>query len=151
MPVPRAGAAPNTSGGSTGDAQTVGAITARDANHSPIRAAGGGRPRRAAPCATASSTAGASPRSPSRSIRIGPGWQTRSAAGDLPGGGDRGELLGVADDVERRDEAVGDLRGDHDVDVLAAEDDRCRGAVVGGQLDAHVGDTFSAQADDGGG
>src|SRR5271166_4660461 len=135
MPVPRAGAAPNTSGGSTGDAQTVGAITARDANHSPIRAAGGGRPRRAAPSAMASSTAGASPTSPSRSIRIGPGWQTSSAAGDPPGGRDRGVLLGVADRVLRREVSVGDLCGDHDVYVLAVDDDYCRSAVVGGQLD----------------
>ena len=44
-------------------------MTAAEPNHSPISAAGGGSPRRSAAAATARSTAGAPPKSPSRSIR----------------------------------------------------------------------------------
>ena len=49
--------------------QRLGAMTAREPNQSPISAAGGGSPRPAAAAPTARSTAGALPRSPSRSIR----------------------------------------------------------------------------------
>ena len=45
-------------------------MTAREPNQSPISAAGGGRPWRAAPEATARSTAGALPESAIRSTRI---------------------------------------------------------------------------------
>jgi len=54
---------------STATASSDGAMTAAEPNHSPIRAAGGGKSCRSAPEAMARSTAGALPRSPSRSIR----------------------------------------------------------------------------------
>jgi hypothetical protein len=44
-------------------------MTAADPNQSPISAAGGGTPHRSAADATERSTAGALPKSPSRSIR----------------------------------------------------------------------------------
>jgi hypothetical protein len=53
---------------STGDAVTDGAITAAESNQSPITAAGGAKPNRAAASATVRSTAWAPPKSPSRSI-----------------------------------------------------------------------------------
>ena len=65
------GGTSNTSSMPTAEAVKDGAMTAPEPNHSPISAAGGASPCRAAACATARSTAGALPRSPSRSIRTG--------------------------------------------------------------------------------
>lgn len=66
-PVP--GGPENTSSPLTGCIDTLGAITASAPNHSPVSAAGGGKSSRLVARPTARSTAGAPPRSPSRSIR----------------------------------------------------------------------------------
>ncbi len=73
----RPAATSNTASTSTAEAVTDGAITAPEPNHSPISAAGGASPWRAAAPATARSTTGGLPRSPSRSIRTDSACQTR--------------------------------------------------------------------------
>ena len=101
------GGTSNISTTATGDTVTDGAMTAPEPNHSPINAAGGAaragrRPREAC------STAGALPRSPSRSIRIDPACQTSRAISR-----DRNpqQLVGVAHRIEVGDLAVDDLDG----------------------------------------
>ncbi len=65
-----------TSGLATGSIETLGAMTAREPNQSPVSAAGGGRPRRDVAEASARSIAGPLRGEAIRSIRIGPACQT---------------------------------------------------------------------------
>ena len=122
-------------------------MTAPEPNHSPINAAGGASPRRAAASATARSTARrtaqvAEPLDPHQ-VSVTENYRLISR-----GTVDAGQFVRVAHRVEVADPAVGDLDGDDALEAVAEVEHQRGGVVVDGRLDAAALPGHADQADD---